>query len=158
MRAVDRYVTYYKEVNNKYIDEIVFDRLKKTMDIYRNVDAMILGSEDINGNYFTEIELPSFIFELVASSLENVRFCEKKFNGLAVFHLYSNLKGKRVDVVMERKNKVYFMDVVSYFDNRYYLDSAILVDCTVMDVIIKQLVSLGYRDGGKQLNEVNDNK
>lgn len=146
MRAVDRYITYYKEVGNRYVDEIVYDRVKKTLDLYRKIDAMILGSEDEQGRLFTDILLPDFIFELVASSIDNVKFEDKKTKGLSFVHLYSNLKGKRVDIVIDGKIKNYHTNIISYFDTKYYLQSSILVDYVIIEILKKQLDSIGYMD------------
>ena len=152
MRAVDRYITYYKVVNDKYIDEIIFDKQRKSMKLSRNVDESILGSMDINGNYFTEIELPNFIFELIASTIEQTNYKEKKAKGIECFHVYSKGKGKYLDAIIERKNRIYFTDNSSCSNSNCYLDASIFVDHTLMEIIINQLNKLGYRDISGQLN------
>ena len=145
MRSIDRYITYYKTVNNRYIDEVVYDKLKKTMEIYRKVDSRILDSEDDKGRRYTEIELPNFIFQLVVSSLENTSLNIKDIR-LGFFHLYSNLRGKCIDFVIDCKRKIYYRNSISYHSHRCYLDTAIGVDYVIIETIIKQLELMGYKE------------
>ena len=152
MRAVDRYITYYKGLDDEYVDILVFDKLKKAINLDRHVDENILGSLDSQERYFNEIELPGFIFELIVSSLNNCKPREKKSNHLEVFHLYSKVESKRIDLIIERKNKVYFMDFGKCINNHNYFDLSIFVNHEIMEVIIKQLDSLGYRDISKKIS------
>ena len=145
MRRVDRYITYYKFSNDESIDIIEYDRLNETMSISRNVDWIVLGSVDENDNYYVEIDLPDYIFDLVASSIEKTRLKDSIVNNINLFNLYSNLKGKRIDLVIERKHKIYFTSVSNYKGTNY-TELKTNIDYIIMKIIIKQLDKLGYRD------------
>lgn len=147
MKMVDRYVNYYKCIeDDDSVDVIVFDKQQKKLELLRNMDEMVLGSEDINGNYFVDVELPCFIFELIASSIEGTSYKYKKAKRLTVFKFCSNLKGKVLDLVIECKNKVYFTDFSGYRVKDSYNDSTILIDYAIMEIIISKLNSLGYKN------------
>lgn len=147
MKMVDRYVNYYKcREDNENIDVIVFDKQQKKLQLLKNMDMMMLDSIDINGNYFMDIKLPNFIFDLIASSIEGASYKYKKVKRLTSFKFCSNLQGKVLDLVIECKNKVYFTDFSGYRVKDSYNDSTILIDYVIMEIIISKLNSLGYKN------------
>ncbi len=119
MKNVDRYITYYKyNEENDTVDMIEFDKLEKKFDVIGIADALALYSEDEEGNYFVEIELPTFIFDVLKA----------KITGETI---------KKINISSSLKERTIYDFICSKSDNYYQL----LIDTNNFIYIVEQIQS-----------------
>ena len=141
MRCVDRYVTYYKIKNSCLIDIITFDKFNNSFDLQVNVDVAYLGSEDINGNFFKEIELPKFLFDIAKIGILKKFKKDKIARDLSLYHLVCKSNKEYLELILERKTKKYILCKGGACG-----DNKILIDYAMLIKVLEGIKILGYKD------------